>query len=509
VKQHLPLLAAACGLALSCAALAADEPPSADKIQAKLDALQKEIDALKETQQTAKVGAQEQAKVGVNYGRFSIASADGRNSITFRALVQADAAHYDQEPAGPLTTDYRRGSVGTTANRENNGARDLSDGAYFRRARFGVEGFFNRDFSYRLTMELGGAGTETQGKINDAWISYTGLAPFTFQIGAFTPPTNLDDGTSADDTTFLERGSATEISRALGGADGRIGIGTRANGTRWMGSLSYTGRTIADPEVYDAQQAVLGRAAFLALTSADYNVHVGAAGTYVVRPADQGFDVTTPPSPGPRYPIRFRDRPELRVDSTRLIDTGNIDASHAYVASVEAAGNWRNFQAQAENFWFGVDRKNSTASDPHFSGYYVQGSWLITGESRRYVMANGAYQAPRPRAPFSSSGGTGAFELALRFSHADFNFEEGIVGTAPTVNSVRGGEQNIVTVGINWYATPNVKFMFNYLRVDVDRINPAGPGNLAPFGAAPATPPIGVQIGQQYNAFAVRSQFNF
>jgi phosphate-selective porin OprO/OprP len=99
--------------------------------------------------------------------------------------------------------------------------------------------------------------------------------------------------------------------------------------------------------------------------------------------------------------------------------------------------------------------------------------------------------------------------LALRFSHADFNFEEGIVGTAPTANSVRGGEQDIVTLGINWYATPNVKFMFNYLRVDVDRINPAGPGNLAPFGAAPATPPIGVQIGQKYDAFALRSQFNF
>jgi phosphate-selective porin OprO/OprP len=403
-----------------------------------------------------------------------------------------------------LNTDYRRGSVGALPNRENNGARDLSDGAYFRRARFGFEGFFNRDFNYRLTIELGGAGTEAQGRVNDAWIAYTGLAPFTFQIGAFSPPANLDDGTSADDTTFIERGSATEISRALGAADGRIGVGTRASGTRWMGAFTYTGRTVAEAETFDSQQALVGRAAFLALTSADYNLHVGAAGTYVVRPADQGIDAT-----GARYAVRLRDRPELRVDSTRLIDTGNIDAKHAYAASVEIAGNWRNFQAQAENFWFGVERRNSTASDPDFGGYYVQGSWLITGEARRYVMANGAYQSPRPRAPFSGSGGTGALELAVRFSHADFNFEEGIVDAAPTADSVRGGDQDIWTVGVNWYATPNVKFMFNYLRVDVDRINPAGPGNLTPFGAAPATPPIGVQIGQQYDAFALRSQFNF
>jgi phosphate-selective porin OprO/OprP len=199
----------------------------------------------------------------------------------------------------------------------------------------------------------------------------------------------------------------------------------------------------------------------------------------------------------------------LRVDSTRLIDTGSIDADSAYAAGIELAGNWRNFQAQAENFWFGVDRRNSTAQDPTFGGYYVQGSWLITGESRRYVMANGAYQSPRPRLPFNSSGGTGAWELALRFSHADFNFEEGLAGVAPTADSVRGGEQDVWTLGINWYATANVKFMLNYLRVDVDRLNPAGPGNLTPFGAAPATPPIGVQIGQSYNAFALRSQFNF
>jgi phosphate-selective porin OprO/OprP len=254
MKQRLSLLTAACGLVLSQFATAAE--PTNDSTQAQIDALQKQIDELKQAQQTSKLAAQEQPKTSVNHGRFTIASADGRNTLAFRALMQADAAYYDQDSAGLLSTDFRRGSVGTTPNRENNGARDLSSGIYFRRARFGFEGTFNRDFNYRLTVELGGAGTETQGRVNDAWISYTGLAPFTFQIGAFTPPTNLDDGTSADDTTFLERGSATELSRTLGGADGRIGAGTRASGARWMGALTYTSRTVADAEVYDSQRAL-------------------------------------------------------------------------------------------------------------------------------------------------------------------------------------------------------------------------------------------------------------
>ena len=38
--------------------------------------------------------------------------------------------------------------------------------------------------------------------------------------------------------------------------------------------------------------------------------------------------------------------------------------------------------------------------------------------------------------------------------------------------------------------------MFNYLHIDVDRLNPAGPDNLTPFGSSPATPPLGVESGQ-------------
>jgi phosphate-selective porin OprO/OprP len=51
--------------------------------------------------------------------------------------------------------------------------------------------------------------------------------------------------------------------------------------------------------------------------------------------------------------------------------------------------------------------------------------------------------------------------------------------------------------------------LFNYLMIDVDRLNPAGPGNPTPFGAPPATPPVGVQIGQDLDVYAVRTQFSF
>jgi phosphate-selective porin OprO/OprP len=473
--------------------------------QAKLEELTRRLaenSAAPAAEKPAKPAVPEAPRVVFTNGRPVISSADGRSSVALRANVQMDAALYGENTEGPLGTDFRRGSVGGAGNRETNAARDFSDGMYFRRARLGVEGSFASHFNYRLLLELAGSGTEGPTRINDAWIAYTGLAPFTFQLGAFSPPSNMDDGTSPEDQVFIERASSSELSRALGGADGRLGVGLRASGKRYMSALTFTTRTVNDAEVFDTQTAAVARAGGLIATSDNYNVHLGGSATRVFSPADQGSATT------PRHPLRFRDRPEIRVDSLRLIDTGAIDAAHASAFGAEFGSNWNNFYLQGEHFWFDVDRRDETLADPDFNGYYLQGSWLLTGETRRYNPATGSFQNPRPRTPFGAEG-WGAFELAARFSHTDLNFNEGTEGTANVPGAIRGGEQDVLTVGLNWYLNPNFKVLFNYLMIDVDRLNPAGPGNTTPFGAAPGTPPIGVQIGQDLDVIALRTQFSF
>jgi phosphate-selective porin OprO/OprP len=280
-------------------------------------------------------------------------------------------------------------------------------------------------------------------------------------------------------------------------------VGLRAGGKRWMSALNFTTRTVNDAEVFDSQFAAVGRAGGLIATGEDFNLHLGASATRVFSPADQGSAAT------PRRPLRFRDRPEIRLDSVRLIDTGAIDAAHAAAYGLEFGANYRNFYVQGENFWFDVDRRDGSLEDPSFGGYYLQGSWLITGEQRRYNAASGSFQNPRPKSPFARDGGWGAFELAARFSHTDLNFNEGDLGTAPVAGAIRGGEQDVLALGLNWYLNPNIKVLFNYLMIDVDRLNPAGPGNTSPFGAGVATPPVGVQIGQDLDVYALRTQFSF
>jgi phosphate-selective porin OprO and OprP len=465
----------------------------------------RETPAVAQTAPAAKAKEPEAPRVSMSAARPTISSADGSSALSLRAVVQLDMAKHDQASEGPLTSDFRRGSVGGNGNRETNAARDLADSAYFRRARFGFEGKLAGDFDYRFTLELGGAGTEGPTRINDAWIAYSGFAPLRVQLGAFSPPANMDDQTSVEDLLFLERATASELSRALVGADGRIGLGVRSAGTRWTSSLTLTGRTVSDAEVFDSQLGAVGRVGFLAATSSDYNVHFGASGSWVVQPADQGSSAS-----GARYSIRLRDRPEIRVDSTRLIDTGSIDADSAYAAGVEFGANWRNWYVQGENFWYGIERRTpTTLRDPSFGGYYVQGSWILTGESRRYSMANGSFQAPRPRTPFTSNGGYGAWELAVRYSHLDLDYQQGLAGVAAAEDAVRGGTQSVWTLGINWYPSSNFRLMLDYLRIDADRLNPAGPGNLTPFGLAPGTPPLGAQVGQDLNVYALRSQYSF
>lgn len=118
------------------------------------------------------------------------------------------------------------------------------------------------------------------------------------------------------------------------------------------------------------------------------------------------------------------------------------------------------------------------------------------------------YRAPRPFVPFDGQGGRGAWELALRYSRTDLDSHSGAAGAAPPAEGVRGGVQSITTAGVNWYPNANLRFMLDVLHVNVKRLNPAGMG-ATPFGAAPSTPPLGSQIGQNFNAFALRSQYSF
>lgn len=414
-----------------------------------------------------------QAVVKIAKGRPTISSADGKWTFFPRVLVQGDWADYDPSKTGVTTAAALKKS-----------------GENFRRAQFGFQGTLAGDFGYKFIYDFGGTngdesyqayigksgtltstGAGTGPHIKEAWVSYHGiLDPFTFQVGAFPPPTNLADATASDDLLLNERPSPGQLSRSLAGDDGRTAIGFTGFGPWWNASAFFTGDTVGKGDLLapgSGQEAVVGRAAIAPWYDPDtnFNIHLGGNISYVIRPQQSTACTTTPTCTTGTY-ITFSDRPELRVDNVSFINSGAIAAQNAYAGGVEAAASWGPFLLEGENFWYGVERVPTPGkSNPNFGAWYVEGSWVITGEPRKYSTASASYARPSPSQPFDpAAGGWGAWELAGRYSSDDFEYHPG------AADAVYGGKQNIWSIGLNWYPIDPLKVMFDFEDVDLKDI---------------------------------------
>ena len=474
-----------------------------DALEQRNEALEAQILDLKAAQASGNQALREQASantVSLANGRPTFATGDGQFTASIRGIIQLDAAQYDQRRPGTLAADVRRGSVGDAT--EADRARDLGDGTNFRRVRLGVEGKAWGDWNYNLLLDFGGSGVEEAGKITNAYVEYAGLQPLKFRVGAFAPITGLEDATLNTASLFPERAAVTELVRGFAGGDGRTGAAVLSNGDRWSVFGGVTGATVVTQN-FDEQLGVVGRITWLPMKGQDSLVHVGANVNLIVNPATTGPDIAPA---GAASPVRLRERPELRVDGTRLIDTGNIDADSLSSYGLELGWQQKRFTLQGEYFWIDVARRNSLLAGPKFSGWYGQAAWTLTGQARRYNTANGGFDVPRVEAPFSLKAKTwGIWELAARYSELDLNYRPGGAGTAPSASAVRGGDQKIFTLGLNWYPNNNVRFLADYQRAEVRRLSPGG----ATFGAGALTPPAGAQIGQDLNIWSFRTQYAF
>jgi phosphate-selective porin OprO/OprP len=488
-------------LALSGAALAQETPEAREQriqeLEQRLADIESQLQDLKASSSAdvAEVRrvASEQPVVTLANGRPTIATPDGNFRFALRGVFQFDAATYLQdEVVAPVDSP------------------DLSSGANFRRARIGFEGTAFRDWNYALTYEAGGSGLEATG-LQQAWVEYAGwrpwglTAPVRFRAGAFAVENTLEGATSNTDQLFLERPSVAEVIRSTFGGDGRNALGVYANGDRLSTSLILTGSTLSNADVTSNDAAYqsgsvndegwgyVARVGALVLRGPESSVHLGANYSSLVQLGD---------APVGQNAIRLRDRPELRVDSqastagaassARLIDTGALSAESAQAYGVELAGQWGPLFLASE--WSQIDvERPGAVNDPSFTGYYVQGAWTITGERRTWNAVNGGYGGIRPTNNFNlSEGHWGAWEIAARYSVLDLNDNEGSAGAATPAGGVRGGEQTISTLGLNWYLNPTIRFLLDLQNVEIDRLTGAGD-----------------QRGQDYQAVALRTQVSF
>jgi phosphate-selective porin OprO/OprP len=394
---------------------------------------------------------------GIVNGKPVFSSNDGQFTAAIRVLGQFDTAYYMQgNPSRTFPASY---------------GPELASGENFRRAWFGIYGKAFGDWSYVANFDFGSSsGVENPGRIQSLFLEYDGLKPFAFRIGAYPPPAGLEDGTPSSDTMFLERSSPTDLARNMAGGEARDAASLLYISDRVFGAFSLTGGNLTATPVYQEQDALLGRVAGLLYSTPDTKIVLSGMGTDILKLPDQT------PGPEPLTGISLSDPPELTVDSTgtRLVSTGTLSATGAQNWGIEGAAQWRSFYGQGGYFGYDVTRSHFDLPDDSFNGWYAQASWVITGEQKMYKSSLGAFAMPDPADPFTISHGTGAWELVGRYSDLDLNQGVGLEGDKTPYGGVRGGDQKIWTVGLNWYPDSLFRFMLDYQNIGINRLASTG-----------------------------------
>lgn len=304
----------------------------------------------------------------------------------------------------------------------------LGNGTEIRRARLEIKGTLFKDWGFDLGIEF-----PTEAEIKNAFIHYNGFSSTNLTIGHTKEPFCLQNQTSSKYITFMERALPFAFS-----PNRSMGIKAETWGQTWTASAGIFGDSFDDDVEDEGNEgwATTGRFTYVPFQSDTHTLHLGIATSYRM--------------PDDKKQLRFRTRPESHITDMRYVDTGTLNhVDHFNLYGLEAAGVFNAFSLQGEYIRTDVSREEDL-SGVTFAGWYLYGSWFLTGESRPYK--GGKFGNIKPKNKH------GAWELATRYSVLDLND-----------GSISGGEEKNITLGLNWYINKQLRVMANYIIVDNDQ----------------------------------------
>lgn len=141
--------------------------------------------------------------------------------------------------------------------------------------------------------------------------------------------------------------------------------------------------------------------------------------------------------------VRYKQEAESHLihDAYVSVRVKDVDRLSSYGA--EALYINKSFAVQSE--YIG-SRIEALKDNYYFYGYYVQGSYLISGENKKYKLKKTTLSKIKPNNSY------GGIEVAMRYSFIDLDDKD-----------EAGGRQEDFTFGLNWYITSDLKWMTNYI----------------------------------------------
>lgn len=307
-------------------------------------------------------------------------------------------------------------------------------GTEFRRARLTLSGkAYGWEYKFEEDFANAGGGNTANVAVDerDMFIA-TKLGPGKLTIGQFKPFRSMEELTSSNEITMMERpfSSATGlytnrqfqqgVNYLFGGENYTVGsalyfLSSEARARNE--GIGYSVRGTFAPNVTEGSVMHLGLS---------YNA--------------EEFSNTLPG--GQAITANYSGR---RGDAEAI---GAITAGEpTSTIGLEFAATFGPAFVQAE---YAMMSLGTAAADQDINSYYVMGSYHLTGETKGYKKGTGVFGSVKP------ANASGAWELTARYDVIE------------NKDSATRPEATSITLGTNYYVNPNVRFMLNYTMGETD-----------------------------------------
>ena len=363
------------------------------------------------------------ADTATTKGGFQIKSDDGNFEAKLGGRIHFDGNFYTSEK-----------DLGSAT------AQDSNSQFFFRRARITIEGRAY-DYTYKFENDFassGDAAAKTNEGIREMWIGRQVLGNKNLRLGQAKPYRGMEELTSSNEITFMERPLAT----ASGIYNNQFTTGAFLDGS---GEGYGYGVSVYTPRSVDAAETqglgVNARGFIVPLRTNGNLIHIGLS-------ASQDNFETNNTSKDPRIVGR-----ENGLKSGALIAANTFNEQQTIAAELAARFGALSMQGEYAKATFTDNRATGvgagTTPDQDLDTYYVQASYFLTEHTKPYDFKKGVFKSPK------LNGEEGAVELKARYDVIENK-------------DIKGNEASAYTVGVNYYATPNTRFMVEYVKGETD-----------------------------------------
>ena len=312
------------------------------------------------------------------------------------------------------------------------------DAGYIRRGKLGISGKAYSTWEYKLVFETDENDGDYDLVLDEANLTYGGFKPAKVKVGRWGNEFGLEDSVSSSWIMAIERPHIYEALRGDGNNDYGIQVFAADKNYLLRAGMEYIGLDEADNDEQKQRMAYQVRAAYAPIIEDEMLLHVGFS--YYNSNPDQEADAA-------KSKVKFAKK----GSSIKLFDGGGMNVTSDQEYAFELAAQFQSLQLQGEYFVRDIKSDNAN-SDVKLNGYYGQASYMLDGGKRSYK-----------KGEFSKPEG-GQWEVFARYTQLSTDADAGVT------KGTNGDDvkTSSYTLGVNYYATKNVRGMLNYVNGKVD-----------------------------------------